>query len=78
LGITRKLEDAGLIIKIPYTERYVNVTINLKSVVEDGYTRRIKDHTIPDKWTVKRNDREIRFEITSAGKRKARDALMFS
>jgi hypothetical protein len=78
LGITKKLEDAGLIMKVPYTERYVNIAMNSRSVVEGGvYTRRIEDHTIPDKWILKRNDKELRFEITSAGRRRARDTLMF-
>jgi hypothetical protein len=77
LGITKKLIGAGLINKIPYTERYINIAIKTKSLFEDGYTRRIEDHTIPDKWIIKRNDKEVRFEITPAGRRQARDALMF-
>jgi hypothetical protein len=77
MGITKKLVGAGLINKIPYTERYVNIAIKTKSLFEDGYTRKIEDHTIPDKWIIKRNDKEVRFEITPAGRRQARDALMF-
>ena len=59
LGITKKLIGAGLINKIPYTERYINIAIKTKSLFEDGYTRRIEDHTIPDKWIIKRNDKEV-------------------
>ena len=69
--------EAGLIDKIPNTESYVNVAKKTKLVVEDGYTRRIEDSRIPDKWILKRNDKEVRFEITSAGRRRARDTLLF-
>ena len=77
MGITKKLQDAGLIKKIPYTERYVNIATKSKSVVDSEWYTRIEKYAVPDKWIVKRNENEIRFEITSAGKRRARDALMF-
>lgn len=78
LGITKKLEDAGLIIKIPYTERYVNIAMNSRLVVGDGGNiQRIEDRSVSDKWILKRNDKEIRFEVTSESRRKAGDTLMF-
>jgi hypothetical protein len=77
LAITKKLLDAGLISKIPYTEKYVNIATKTQLVFENGFAKRIEDKSIPDRWVVKRNDKEIRFEITAAGKRQARDSFMF-
>ena len=77
LGITKKLIETNLIDKIPHTETYVNRAVKTKTVIEDGITRKIEDNTIPDDWRIKRNDKEIRFEITPAGRRQAKDTLMF-
>jgi ribosomal protein L28 len=62
---------------VTVTETYANIATKTRLVFEDGYTRRIEDPNIPDKWIVKKNDKEIRFEITSAGRRRAKDSLMF-
>jgi len=78
LGITKKLEDADLITKIPYTEKFVNVAEKTKTVVDShGYIKRVEDTSAKDKWVLKRNDKEVRFQVTAAGKRQARDSFMF-
>ena len=77
LAITNKLIEAGLIRKIPYTEKYVNNANKTKTIIEDLQTKIIEDHTIRDKWLIKKNYKEIRFEITVAGRRQARDEFMF-
>jgi hypothetical protein len=79
LGITKKLYESGLINKIPYTEFYVdgNERKKFKLIYENGYAKKIPDEKYRPHWQIERNEREIRYEITSSGKRKAKDQLMF-
>ena len=69
LGISKKLIEANLINKIPYTEIYENRAVKTTTVIVDGYVRKIEDKNIPDHWVIKKNEKEIRFEITPAGRR---------
>ena len=46
LGITNRLEKAGLINKIPYTETFANRADKWKTIFEDGYSKRVIDETI--------------------------------
>ena len=79
LGITKKLEQASLIKKIPYTEFYVDKNENKKFniVYESGYAKQIKNEKYKPNWQIDKNEKEVRYEITASGKRKARDRFMF-
>lgn len=79
LGITKKLRDAGLIEQIDYTEFYEdqNESKKTKVVYEDGYAKKIKNEKYLPDWKLMKNEREVRYQITTSGKRKARDALVF-
>lgn len=79
LGITKKLEESRLISKIPYTEYYVDLNEHLRTKEKfDGtYYTKVKNEDYEPKWIIVKNEKEVRYEITAAGKRKARDAFMF-
>jgi Family of unknown function (DUF6293) len=77
LGITKKLVEAGLINKIPFTEKYVNTAARTKTTIKDGYVTQTDDNNIHENWIIAKNDKEVRFEVTPAGKRQARNAFMF-
>lgn len=79
LGITKKLEESQLITKIHFTEYYEDQNENkkFKTIYEDGYAKKIKNEKYSPDWKIVKNEKEVRYEITAAGKRKARDAFMF-
>ena len=79
LGITKKLEAAGLIQKISFTESYVDENADKKmiTVMELGYSKRVENKNYKPKWKLVKNEKEVRYQVTAAGKRKARDAFMF-
>lgn len=79
LGITKKLREAGLIDQIDYTEFYEdqNESKKTKVVYEDGYAKKIKNEKYVPDWKLVKNEREVRYQITASGKRKARDAMVF-
>ncbi len=79
LGITKKLRDAGLVEQIDFIEFYKDQNESKKSkiVYQDGYAKKVENKKYVSDWKILRNEREVRYEITAAGKRKARDALMF-
>ena len=79
LGITKKLRDAGLVEQIDFIEFYENQNESkkLKIIYQDGYAKKIENKKYVSDWKILRNEREVRYEITAAGKRKARDAFMF-
>ncbi len=79
MGITKKLREAGLIDQIDYTEFYEDQNESKKTrvVYEDGYAKKIKNEKYLADWKLMKNEREVRYQITASGKRKARDALVF-
>lgn len=78
-GITKKLRDAGFIEQIDFTESYENKNDSkkLRVVYVDGYAKKVTNTKYVPDWKIVINEREVRYVITSAGKRKARDAMMF-
>jgi len=79
LGITKKLEESQLITKSHYTEFYQDQNENkkFKTIFEDGYSKKIENKRYSPDWKILRNEKEVRYQVTAAGKRKARDAFMF-
>lgn len=80
LGITKKLESAGLIQKISFTEKYVdeNADKKTKTILDQGYSKKVANPDYKPKWKLVKNEKEVRYQVTASGKRKARDAFMFS
>ncbi len=79
LGITKKLEESQLITKIHFTEYYEDQNENkkMKIIYEDGYAKKIENKNYSPDWKIIKNEKEVRYQITAAGKRKARDTFMF-
>ena len=79
LGITKKLRVAGLIEQIGYTEYYEdqNQPQKFKIVYESEYAKKVENKKYFPDWRILKNEKEIKYEITAAGKRKARDMFMF-
>ena len=78
-GITKKLEADGFIKKIKFVESYYDENFDQKekTVIKGGYTQKVENEDYRPSWKIKQDEREVRFEITPSGKRKARDFLMF-
>jgi len=76
---TEKLVDDGLINKFPFTEKYIDLNSDNKTkmVVEEEHLVRVKNKDYKPNWKIFKNEKEIRYEITPAGKRQSRDAFMF-
>ncbi len=79
LGITKKLLESGLITQTDYTEFYddLNESKKIRVIYENGYAKKIKNEKYKPDWKLMQNKREARYHISSSGKRKARDALVF-
>ena len=79
LGITKKLRESRLIEQVDFTEYYEdqNESKKTKIVYEDGYANKVKNEKYLSDWKLIRNEREVRYQVTASGKRKARDSLMF-
>jgi hypothetical protein len=79
LGITKKLRDARFIEQIKHTEFYEdqNDSMKFKTVYENGYAKKVVNKKYSPDWKIQKNEKEIRYQITAAGKRKARDTFMF-
>ena len=78
-AIAKKLVASRMIEQINFIEYYVDNNSNKKELVryEHGYSKMVKNPKYYPDWEIAKNTREVRYVITSAGKRKARDALMF-
>ena len=78
-AIAKKLVASRMIEQIDFTEYYVDNNSNKKEVLRfvQGFSTKVKNKKYKADWEIAKNTREVRYVITSAGKRKARDALMF-
>jgi hypothetical protein len=78
-AITKKLLDAKLIDEIGYIEFYEDQNESKKTrvIYNDGYAKKIKNEKYVASWKLMQNKRETRYQITTSGKRKARDSFVF-
>ena len=78
-AIAKKLCKSRLIEQINFIEYYVDNNSNKKELIryDHGYPKKVKNLKYFPDWEMAKNTREIRYVVTSAGKRKARDAMMF-
>lgn len=78
-GIIKKLRNAGFVEQIDFTEYYEdqNQSKKFKTVYEDGYAKKVENKKYVPDWKIIKNEREVRYEVTTAGRRKGRDAFMF-
>lgn len=78
-AIAKKLVASRNIEQINFVETYVDKNFDKKEKedISDGYTSKTKNKKYRADWEIVQNTREVRYVVTAAGKRQARDSLMF-
>lgn len=78
-GITKKLIKSRLIEQFDFIESYVDNNFDKKEVqsISHGYTKKVENKKYRPDWKLTKNTRDIRYAVTAAGKRHAKDSLMF-
>ena len=78
-AIAKKLVKSRNIEQINFVETYVDKNFDKKEKedISHGYTSKTKNKKYREDWEIVQNTREVRYVVTAAGKRQARDSLMF-
>ena len=79
-AIAKKLKASGNIEQINFIETYVDKNFDKKEItnISHGYTSKTKNKKQRANWEIVKNTNEVRYVVTTAGKRQARDSLMFN
>lgn len=79
-AIAKKLKASGNIEQINFIETYVDKNFDKKEItnISHGYTSKTKNKKHRANWEIVNNTNEVRYVVTAAGKRQARDSLMFN
>ena len=79
-AIAKKLKASGNIKQINFIETYVDKNFDKKEItnISHGYTSKTKNKKHRANWEIVKNTNEVRYVVTTAGKRQARDSLMFN
>ena len=79
-AIAKKLKTSGNIEQINFIETYVDKNFDKKEItnISHGYTSKTKNKKHRANWEIVKNTNEVRYVVTAAGKRQARDSLMFN
>ena len=79
-AIAKKLKASGNIEQINFIETYVDKNFDKKEItnISHGYTSKTKNKKHRANWEIVKNTNEVRYVVTAAGKRQARDSLMFN
>ena len=79
-AIATKLKASGNIEQINFIETYVDKNFDKKEItnISHGYTSKTKNKKHRANWEIVKNTNEVRYVVTTVGKRQARDSLMFN